>query len=402
MRRLYAIGGLLSRNVGSWAWLLGVCAVFAPQMSIAAAAASKSSAQARIETRLRIAPPNRPVQILDLPAAMSALRIPSASVAVIERGRIAWSRTFGDAALGTPVYQAASLSKFVTAIVAMRLVDKGVLALDAPVGDSIKIWSPGRSSLMDGHPVTLRWLLSMRGGINVPGFAGYPADATLPTLQQILQGAPPASSPEVKVEAQPGSRYAYSGGGYEIVEALTEGAAGKPFADVARDEVFGPLGLSHSAFGARPPASLATDTVQEGHDGDGKALPGGWRAVPELAAAGLWSTPEDIARVLIEVCNQRAGRGAPFLSPATVAQILTPQGGGPYGLGAAIAQSGRHVVLMKRGQNVGYQGYLLLFPNACNGIVIMTGSDNGTTLAEALIRRAAEVYRWPSIGKLQD
>ena len=124
--------------------------------------------------------------------------------------------------------------------------------------------------------------------------------------------------------------------------------------------------------------------------------------MPELAAAGLWSTPEDIARVLIEVCNQRAGRGAPFLSPATVAQILTPQGGGPYGLGAAIAQRGRHVVLMKRGQNVGYQGYLLLFPNACNGIVIMTGSDNGTTLAEALIRRAAEVYRWPSIGKLQD
>jgi CubicO group peptidase (beta-lactamase class C family) len=319
---------------------------------------------------------------------------------LIQRGQIAWSRTFGDGAQRAPVYQAASLSKFVTAIVAMKLVDKGVLALDAPVDDKIKIWSPGRSSLMDGHPVTLRWLLSMRGGINVPGFVGYPADATLPTLQQILRGAPPASSPEVKVEAQPGTRYAYSGGGYEIVEALIEAATGKPFADVARDEIFRPLGLTHSAFGALPPASLASHVVQ-GHDSDGKALPGGWRAVPELAAAGLWSTPEDIARVLIGVCH-RTGRGDPFLSPATVAEMLTPQGGGPYGLGAAVAQSGRNVVLMKRGQNVGYQGYFLLFPSSCNGIVVMTGSDNGTTLAEALIRRAAEVYRWPPIGKLQD
>lgn len=389
------------RIVGYWAWLLAVCTVFAPQKGVADASASKQFAQANIETRLRVAPPNCPTQVLNLPAAMRTLHIQSASVALIERGRIAWSRTFADTAERAPLYQAASLSKFVTAIVAMKLVDKGVLALDAPIDDKIKIWSPGRSSLTDGHPVTLRWLLSMRAGINVPGFVGYPADAALPTLEQILRGAPPASSPEVKVEAQPGSRYAYSGGGYEIIEALIEAATGKPFADVAHREILGPLGLTHSAFGALPPASVASHVVQ-GHDSDGKALPGGWRAVPELAAAGLWSTPEDIAQVLIKVCNGHAGRAHSLLSSAAVAEMLTPQGGGPYGLGAAIEPSGRNVVLMKRGQNVGYQGYLLLFPAPCDGIVIMTGSDNGTTLADALIRRAAEVYRWPSIGELRD
>ena len=82
--------------------------------------------------------------------------------------------------------------------------------------------------------------------------------------------------------------------------------------------------------------------------------------------------------------------------------MFTRQNGGPYGLGGAVSGSGRSLVLMKRGQNVGYQAYLLIFPETDQGMVVMTDSDNGTTLAEALIRRAAIVYRWPSLGELAD
>ena len=57
---------------------------------------------------------------------------------------------------------------------------------------------------------------------------------------------------------------------------------------------------------------------------------------------------------------------------------------------------------MKRGQNIGYQGYMLVFPTAGQGLVVMTGSDNGTTLANALLRRAAVVMYWPPLGALLD
>jgi hypothetical protein len=57
---------------------------------------------------------------------------------------------------------------------------------------------------------------------------------------------------------------------------------------------------------------------------------------------------------------------------------------------------------MKRGQNVGYQGYMLIFPATGQGIVVMANSDNGTTLATSIIRRAASVLHWPHLGKLRD
>jgi hypothetical protein len=67
-----------------------------------------------------------------------------------------------------------------------------------------------------------------------------------------------------------------------------------------------------------------------------------------------------------------------------------------------IAGSGEVFAIEKRGQNPGYQSYLLLFPQTGQGIVAMTNSDNGSTLIAALIRRAAEVYGWPAVGELGD
>ena len=82
--------------------------------------------------------------------------------------------------------------------------------------------------------------------------------------------------------------------------------------------------------------------------------------------------------------------------------MMTQQNGGPYGLGAAVAGNGKNRVLMKRGQNIGYQSYMLLFPETGQGIVVLTGLDNATTLATALIRRAAVAYQWPQLGPLLD
>ena len=169
-------------------------------------------------------------QKLDLAAAMGTLHVGAVDIALIERGRIAWSRHFGQAASNT-IYQAASLSKLVTAVAALRLVERGVLDLDRNVNDDLIEWRLPDSDLTRGHAVTLRGLLSMTAGIGVPGYLGYAPGEPLPNLRQILDGTPPANSPPVRVEAIPGSRYAYSGGGYEIVQALIEAKTKQRFQD---------------------------------------------------------------------------------------------------------------------------------------------------------------------------
>lgn len=288
------------------------------------------------------------------------------------------------------------MSKLVAAVLALKLVDEGVLSLDAPVDEKLKGWKSASSPLTDGSPVTLRWLLSMRAGLNVPGFSGYPKGAKLPTVQQILAGTPPALSPPVHVTARPGTTYVYSGGGYEVVEALIADATGRPFAELAKELVFDPLHMSSSVFAVALPDPLLP-RVATGHTDNGIEIAGGWRALPELAAAGLWSTTNDLARLLISISAGYRGQSGSILARGTVQDLLTPQRGGPYGLGAAIAGTGQDLALMKRGQNVGYQGYLLLFPARGDGLVVLSGSDSGSILADALIRRALELYGWPRL-----
>jgi CubicO group peptidase (beta-lactamase class C family) len=338
---------------------------------------------------------------VSLDEALKLLNIPSASVALIDEGRIAFANAYGENATPDTVYQAASLSKFVAAVGAMRLVEDGTLDLDQDVNDKLTSWKVPSNALDATHKVTLRGLLSMTGGIGVPGFLGYEAGAPLPTLPQILDGSPPANSPPVTVIAVPGSAYHYSGGGYEIAEALMQDATGKPFPHLMQDLVLGPIGMTASSFDQPPGAAFAAKAAS-GHFGDGTELPGRGHVFPEHAAAGLWSTPTDLAKLLVELADVWQGLSSIFLRRQTLEEMLTPQNGGPYGLGAAIAGDGASLVLMKRGQNVGYQGYLILYPASGQGMVVMTNSDNGSKLAEALIKRAASAYGWPELPPLAD
>jgi CubicO group peptidase (beta-lactamase class C family) len=346
------------------------------------------------------APDGLIAQNADLAEAMRKLHIPSVDVALIESGRLAWSRVFGTAP-DNAIYQAASLSKLVTAVAALRLVDRGVLDLDRDVNDYLTGWRVPENDFTRDHPVTLRQLLSMTAGIGVPGYLGYEPGQKLPTLQQILDGTPPANSPPVRVEAIPGRRYAYSGGGFEIVQALIEAKTKVKFQDALQDLLLRPAGMANSYFLQPLPGELVRRAAT-GHDANGNELPGGWRVVPELAAGGLWTSAMDLARLSLELERAYRGESGALLTRATAQAMMTQQNGGPYGLGAAVAGNGASRVIMKRGQNIGYQSYMLLFPETGQGIVVLTGSDNGTTLATALIRRAAAAYQWPKLGPLLD
>ena len=330
---------------------------------------------------------------MSLKEAMSLLNVPAVSLALIDQDRIEFARAYGAGTTPETLFQAASLSKFVTAVGAMRLVDAKQIGLDEDVDTRLTSWSVPDNDFDKDHPVTLRGLLSMTAGIAVPGFPGYAVGQPLPDLKHILDGIPPATSPPVTVVAVPGSHYQYSGGGYEIVEALVQDVGHAPFPEVMQDLVFEPAGMTSSTFD-QPLSEHREAEAAVGHLGDGKEVPRRWRIVPERAAGGLWSTPSDLANLLILVGRAWRGESRLFLAPETARDIFTRQNGGPYGLGAAIADDEGAPVVLKRGQNVGYQAYLVLLPGRGQGLVVMTNSDNGSILAEALIRRAAELYGW--------
>jgi CubicO group peptidase (beta-lactamase class C family) len=338
---------------------------------------------------------------VSLQEAKQALNIPSVSLALIDRDQVAFARAYGENATPNTLYQAASLSKFVAAVGAMRLVDQKKLALDEDVNTRLISWKAPTNGFDKKHPVTLRGLLSMTAGIGVPGFLGYTVDAPLPNLTQILYGAPPANSPPITVIAEPGSKYAYSGGSYEIAEALMVDTAQAQFPVLMDSLVLKPAGMSNSTFAQPLPRERETQAAM-GHFVDGKDVLGGWHVFPEHAAGGLWSTPTDLANLLLLISRSWRGASSLFLLPETARAMLTPQNSGPYGLGAAIGSSNGSLILMKRGQNIGYQAYLILLPGEGQGMVVMTNSDNGSILAEALIRRAAELYGWPTLGALED
>lgn len=340
-------------------------------------------------------------QTLTLQEAMDRLNIPSVSLALIDQDRIAFTRAYGAGVTPETLYQAASLSKFVAAVGAMRLIDNERLKLDDDVNDTLTSWKVPTNGFDKGHKVTLRGLLSMTAGIGVPGFLGYELGVPLPNLTQILYGAPPANSRPVTLISEPGSVYHYSGGGYEIAEALMIDVTKTPFPELMADLVLKPTGMGHSTFAQPLPADLIGDAAG-GHYADGKNLPGGYHVYPEHAAAGLWSTPTDLATLLLAIGRAWRGESRLFLKPETAREMMTQQNGGPYGLGAAVGEADGSLVLMKRGQNVGYQAYLILLPAEGKGMAVMTNSDNGSILADALVRRAAALHGWPRLGALAD
>jgi CubicO group peptidase (beta-lactamase class C family) len=323
-----------------------------------------------------------------LPERMARLHVRGVSVAVIDDCRIVEARGFGVAKATTPVtpdtlFQAASISKAVTAVAALRLVEEGRVTLDVDVRAGLRRWT-----LLGDSPVTLRALLDHTAGVNGPGFPGYLRGAPLPTLPQLLGGERPANTPAIRVDG-PAGAWRYSGGGYEIAQALLEDASGEPFAGLATRLVLAPAAMASSSLGA----PLDSARAARGYDAAGAPLRGGWRVYPELAAAGLWTTPTDLARFAIALAQGARGEGG-LLSSESAAAMLT-RGPGDWGLGVALGPAGGARRFGHAGANAGFTSEFVLYPDTCRGAVVMTNADRGQPLIAELLGRLAAAYAWP-------
>jgi CubicO group peptidase (beta-lactamase class C family) len=328
--------------------------------------------------------------------------IPGASVAVFHDGRIVFARGFGVAEAGgarpvTPetLFQAASISKPVTATAALALVEQGRLDLDESVNGRLRSWRIPESSAAEGAPVTLRQLLTHTAGLTVHGFPGYPVGALLPAVPQVLDGSPPANSPAVRIDQKPGSAWRYSGGGFTVAQLLMTDVTGEPFADLVRRLVLAPAGMARSTFAQPLPGELR-ETAAMGHRGNGVPIEGGYHIYPELAAAGLWTTPPDLARWALALSADFNHGNGGLLHPDTAIAMLTP-GLGNYGLGVEVAGEGDWLRFSHGGANEGYRAFLVAYPRKGDGIVIMTNSESGDALVPPVLIAVGHALGWPGL-----
>jgi CubicO group peptidase (beta-lactamase class C family) len=331
---------------------------------------------------------------------MRQLNVPGVSVAVIHGYKLDWARGYGvaDRQTGAPVtnqtlFQAASVSKPVAALGTLRLVERGLLNLDRDVNRDLKSWKVPENQFTRQHAVDLRSLLSHTAGTTVHGFGGYPAGARLPTLRQILDGVKPANSAPVRVDKVPGHGFRYSGGGIEIEQRLAMDVTSKAFPELMRNLVLGPLEMSSSTYQQPLPRDLWTRAAAA-HDDKGRVIQGKWHVYPEMAAAGLWTTPADMSRYVIEVLLASEGRSQKVLRRDMVQQMLTPQNGGPAGLGPFIEMRRDGKRFSHNGANEGFRCAFVGLLKRGDGAVVMTNSDNGDPLIGEIMKSIAGVYGW--------
>jgi CubicO group peptidase (beta-lactamase class C family) len=329
---------------------------------------------------------------------MAFYQTPGVSVAVIHDGRIEWARGYGVVQAGTStavtpqtLFQAASISKSVAAFAAMRLVEQGVLRLDLDVNSRLVSWKIPDNAYTQNRPVTLRDLLNHSAGLTVHGFPGYLADAPVPTLLQVLDGAKPANTAPIRVDVRPGTMWRYSGGGFTVLQQLLIDVAGKPFPALASELALGPLGMRDSTCEQPLPARLG-GVAASGHRANGQLLPGRYHTYPEMAAAGLWTTPGDLARFAVEMLRGLKGESR-LLTQATAREMVTPVLGA-YGLGLQLRGAGPAAGFAHGGANEGFRCLLVAYPQTGQGAVVMTNADRGNALAQELLRAIAREYGW--------
>ncbi|HXB68369.1 MAG TPA: serine hydrolase [Candidatus Acidoferrales bacterium] len=398
IRRL--LGALIRRlpGVAFGALILGTLAAQTPSLIEQRIQRIQDSIPAQVVVK------GEPASTTKLADRMAALHVPGVSIAVIHDGKIEWARGFGVTRAGGPpvtpdtLFQAASISKPVAAMAVLLLVQSGKLSLDTDVNQYLKTWKLPANSFTGRTKVTIRELLTHTAGLTVHGFAGYASDAPVPTLLQVLDGEKPANSAPIRVDTEPGTAWRYSGGGYVIAQQLLQDVTGEPFAKLMNDTVLTPIGMAKSTYQQPLPKDRLSEVAMP-YRGDGQPVPGGPHVYPEMAPAGLWTTPSDLARYAIEVQRSLTGASNRVLSAAMVHQMLTP-GLNQQGLGPGTGGSAQHPYFTHGGANEGYRCNLVAY-NDGDGLVVMTNGDNGGQLASDIQRSVAREYGWPDFQPVE-
>ncbi|MEJ0028513.1 MAG: serine hydrolase domain-containing protein [Rhizomicrobium sp.] len=324
---------------------------------------------------------------------------PGLSVAVMEQGEIAWATGFGRTESGgRPVdaqtaFAGASLSKPLTATLALQLVEQGLVSLDAPINGFLSSWKVPENEFTRQAPVTLRWLLSHRAGTTVHGFGAGPPGARPPSALDVLEGRPPAWTPPVRVDKTPGGTARYSGGGMTIVQLLLEEITGFDFATLAKRRIFDPLGMTQSTFFHPLPADF-TANAAIGHGDGGVPIPEKWLLTPQLAAGGVYTTARDYAAFMLACRDAWLGKPNALLGQAIAQEMMRRESDQAYGLGWMLLHSGSRMRFGHGGANDGYQAEATCYLERGDGAVVLTNATSGLIFYWEVFNAIADVHGW--------
>ncbi|MEO6694106.1 MAG: serine hydrolase domain-containing protein [Ignavibacteria bacterium] len=327
---------------------------------------------------------------------------PGVSIAVINDGKLEWAKGFGirnnisnDPVDASTMFMAGSVSKPIFALAVMRLKEKGIVDLDKDVNEYLKSWKV--PPVNEWQPkISLRQLLSHTAGMTVGGFEGYLRTDPVPTLPQILNGEPPANSPPVKVNILPGIEMRYSGGGTTVAQLTIMDILGKSFPEILHKELFEPLNLKYSTYEQPLPERLQNN-YSIGFPNNSVPIIGGFHVYPEMAAAGLWTTPKELSMLLIEIQNGLKGQSDVF-KKETMEEMLTPQKISPVvGIGFFLQGENESIRFFHSGWDEGFVSTAIAYANKGLGAVVMVNSNEGFAMIDEIISSIAIEYKWPDI-----
>jgi CubicO group peptidase (beta-lactamase class C family) len=332
---------------------------------------------------------------------MELYNVPGVSIAVINNGEIEWAKGYGTREAGTasPVdedtlFQAASISKSVSALGALHQVQRGTLDLDTNINDFLVSWKVPGNEFTRIRPVTLRYLLCHGAGVNGHSLGTYSRGDEVPNFLQLLEGQPPAMAGPVRVVSEPQTEFSYSGGGFLIVLQAMIDVIGQPFPDIMNETVLSRSKMNRSGY-FQPLEHGAKENVAAGHNEMGSVYEGYWRVIPSLAGGGLWSTPSDLCRFAMEV--QRALRGESSIISRELAEEMLTVHVGSYGLGLALQGQGEDLAFSHGGDIEGYHNFLFAYARRGQGVAVMTNAQNGSYLYQEILRSVAIAYDWPHL-----
>lgn len=336
-----------------------------------------------------------------LEGLMKEYGVPGLSIAVIKDYEIHWAKGYGVADVETgqlvnehTVFQAASISKPVAAMAVMKAVQDGHFTLDDDINSILASWKLPDSEYTASQSVTPRMLTSHTSGLGDGfGFPGYKPDAPVPNLVQIMDGEAPSNVGKVFMERAPMKAIKYSGGGVTMMQLALSDALGKPFEEIAQEYVLGPIGMADSGFD-QPLSEERDQNAARAHNAAGRSMGVKWHVYPEQAAAGLWTTPTDLAKFAIEVQKTLKGESPQVIDRAHMLEMVTPVGVGDFAVGFEIEKRGQGWYFQHGGSNWGFKCVLVAHKAKGYGMAVMTNGIRGHYLMNELLGRVSRAYEW--------
>ncbi|GAB6110074.1 serine hydrolase domain-containing protein [Fusibacter bizertensis] len=323
---------------------------------------------------------------LNVVQKMEKHQIKGVSVSLIEEGRLKSVNHYGvrHAVLNqevddNAVFNACSISKFATAVLALKLVSKGVLHLDENVNEQLKSWQVPENAFTKTQKVTLRNLLCHQAGFIDPdgSFGVYNSAEKKPSILDLLVGNSSYYLERAEVKYEPFTDCIYSDLGYCIIELLISESLGISFEEAITQMVFEPLLMKDSRI-VDSPKDLQNLNFVWGHTKEGRVIDAGQTVYPYHAAAGMWCTSKDLAQLVIEVYNLMKGNGKLEIEQSLMLEMVKPQGCKPWsGLGVFLDTVDTNLEMSSFGWGVGFQCMFVGYPKDGTGAIIMTNTDTG-------------------------